>query len=488
MKRFNPAASAASPETPAEDRTVLVVGQRIHCILYGGMDGIIYEIVGEQKPETISKLGGIGVMGGNADFRIVFTGEHAHLATVSESVVRDSVQWSIEDGIADANEIKSALAAAEARKKNLEAEAVRKSNERAARRAELPKQYPFLETIAQQKGNGARTKSSHALGAANLKAELMRAFPGIKFSVKSESYSGGDAIRVHWELGPTTAQVSAISDKYQEGSFDGMTDSYEYNTENVWPDVFGGAKYVTESRNFPPAIYDQIGRALCALQQVEHQGECTRHLMGSSDTRDLFQHVNELLSVTAFPAGAKFKGIEVTPEAERVGNNWCRIVLELPAPPQNKSGPCGIGPGMMTRPQVVETQHTKTKCTLFVVQLGERVDRAEYERINRLARELGGYYSSYRRDGAIPGFIFKVREKADEFILRLGGAPTPAATQLPSPEPAKPLTPPQPAESASIPLAPVVGPLQIPGAQPPPVANLNGGIRVPAWRQRFIRN
>jgi len=47
----------------------------------------------------------------------------------------------------------------------------------------------------QQKGNGARTKSSHALGAANLKTELTREFPGMKLSVKSESFSGGDASR-----------------------------------------------------------------------------------------------------------------------------------------------------------------------------------------------------------------------------------------------------------------------------------------------------
>ena len=39
-------------------------------------------------------------MGGNADFRIVFTGERAHLSTVPESIVIGSCQWSIEDGIA----------------------------------------------------------------------------------------------------------------------------------------------------------------------------------------------------------------------------------------------------------------------------------------------------------------------------------------------------------------------------------------------------
>ena len=272
MKRFNPAAVAISPPepnrlTPANDPVPgrkLVVGQRIHCGLYGGMDGIIYEITGEQRPETISKLGGVGVMGGNADFRIVFTGERAHLSTVPEAIVLGSCQWSIEDGIADADEIKTALAAAEAKKQADEAEQLRKNNERAEKRTALPKLYPWLQTV----GNG---KSSHALGAANLKTELQREFPGVKFSVKSESYSGGDAIRVRWEFGPTTDEVAKFTDKYREGDFDGMTDSYDYNHDNVWPDVFGGAKYVTESRCFGEDLHEQVGRALCALQRIAYE-------------------------------------------------------------------------------------------------------------------------------------------------------------------------------------------------------------------------
>ena len=137
--------------------------------------------------------------------------------------------------------------------------------------------------------NGARTKSSHALGAANLKTELTREFPGVKFSVKSESYSGGDAIRVHWDFGPTTDEVAKFTDKYSEGHFDGMTDSYDYNHDNVWPDVFGGAKYVTESRHFRvdkndssgTDFYERVGRELCALQRIEFEGTYTPRFIGA---------------------------------------------------------------------------------------------------------------------------------------------------------------------------------------------------------------
>ena len=45
------------------------------------------------------------------------------------------------------------------------------------------------------------------------------------------------------------AKVEKITGKYQEGNFDGMNDIYEYNHENVFPNIFGGAQYVFENRH-----------------------------------------------------------------------------------------------------------------------------------------------------------------------------------------------------------------------------------------------
>jgi hypothetical protein len=184
------------------------------------MDGIIYRIRGEQTPDTIEQIGrGVGVTGGSADFDIVYTGERPHTSCVSEAIVQGSVQWSIRPGLASADEISAALAAAEQFQRDQAAAQKAQTDRRARERAELPAKYPWLIRLT---GSG---KSSHALGAANLKTELARTFPGTRFSVKSESYSGGDSIRIRWELGPTSREVEAISQKYCQGSFDGMTDS-----------------------------------------------------------------------------------------------------------------------------------------------------------------------------------------------------------------------------------------------------------------------
>ena len=50
-----------------------------------------------------------------------------------------------------------------------------------------------------------------------------------KLWVRSESYAGGDSIRVHTHNGVNTKLIESIVNRFQGGSFDGMTDMYNYN-------------------------------------------------------------------------------------------------------------------------------------------------------------------------------------------------------------------------------------------------------------------
>ena len=51
----------------------------------------------------------------------------------------------------------------------------------------------------------------------------------------------------------------------------------------------------------------------------------------------------------------------------------------------------------------------------------ERVERDIYNHWNATAKQLSGWYSSYRAGGAVPGFQFKTRENADAFLAFIGG-------------------------------------------------------------------
>lgn len=70
---------------------------------------------------------------------------------------------------------------------------------------------------------------------------------------------------------------------------------------------------------------------------------------------------------------------------------------------------------------ITETTHTKKGHALFVVQLSERLDKDDYNRVNAAAKNLGGYYSSYRGGGAVVGFQFTTMENAQAFLALAGG-------------------------------------------------------------------
>ncbi len=68
-----------------------------------------------------------------------------------------------------------------------------------------------------------------------------------------------------------------------------------------------------------------------------------------------------------------------------------------------------------TETEIIETKHTQKGHDLFVVKLADRVDRGIYDRLNGAAKKLGGYYSSFKGAGAIPGFQFRERADAEAF-------------------------------------------------------------------------
>ncbi len=76
-------------------------------------------------------------------------------------------------------------------------------------------------------------KTTAALAANAIKAELKASFPNVKFSVKSENYSGGDAVNIYWTDGPDNEAVNNIVRKYEYGTFDGMTDCYNYTNRRT---------------------------------------------------------------------------------------------------------------------------------------------------------------------------------------------------------------------------------------------------------------
>lgn len=155
----------------------------------------------------------------------------------------------------------------------------------------------------------AKVKSRYAQAAASVKRELAQQFPGIKFSVRSKSFSMGNSVDVSWEFGPTTKEVQPILDKYTEGRFDGMTDCYEYGRDpetRAFQAEHGSAKYVHGSRRFPEGFYERVCRDIATYLGIEYSSQWQRR---ENDGLTLGDYVHRALAQTSFPAGAEYVGV-----------------------------------------------------------------------------------------------------------------------------------------------------------------------------------
>lgn len=66
-----------------------------------------------------------------------------------------------------------------------------------------------------------------------------------------------------------------------------------------------------------------------------------------------------------------------------------------------------------------EGHHDKRECPLYVVQLESRVEREAFNELHRKAKQLGGWYSSFKKSDA--GFQFLEASQADRFCALLSG-------------------------------------------------------------------
>ncbi len=96
--------------------------------------------------------------------------------------------------------------------------------------------------------------STHAQAAKLIRTELKK--HGIKASVRSSSFAGGNSLTVSvTDLAPwTLAAIKTFCRQFQYGHFDGMTDCYEYsNDRKDIPQV----KYVSVDHQFSDEIKQQ---------------------------------------------------------------------------------------------------------------------------------------------------------------------------------------------------------------------------------------
>jgi hypothetical protein len=91
--------------------------------------------------------------------------------------------------------------------------------------------------------------TQQAKAAKSIKADLRLRWPGVPFRVRSHGFAGGTAVRITWPKGkgPAREAVYEVVARYEEGAFDGATDSYVYNMNEAsaaFRAMNGSAKYI----------------------------------------------------------------------------------------------------------------------------------------------------------------------------------------------------------------------------------------------------
>ncbi|MBN3733185.1 LPD29 domain-containing protein [Burkholderia sp. Tr-20390] len=94
--------------------------------------------------------------------------------------------------------------------------------------------------------------------AALIRKALKEAFPGVKFGVRSHTYSGGASISVSWTDGPNVAQVDDVATRFKGAYFDGSID-YQGSIYHMMggQQVRFGADYVNTRRDHSPEAIER---------------------------------------------------------------------------------------------------------------------------------------------------------------------------------------------------------------------------------------
>lgn len=135
----------------------------------------------------------------------------------------------IEASMAHKAAVETAVAELE-RKKKEESEKTKKR---------LACDYGYLEMV--------QNRFEHKTVGKNIRTELKRNFPETKFSVRYDSFTGGNEYSITWTDGPTRDAVEKIVDKYQDSHSDYTGDYFDYDPSE-FNELFGGVKYVLTQR------------------------------------------------------------------------------------------------------------------------------------------------------------------------------------------------------------------------------------------------
>ena len=218
-------------------RVHLAKGTFLHAIGYAG--NTQYFVIYDDKMNAVEICDGDPDDVNENNLKRYFGPIHHVDATVKpiEKVFGIGFYYDISKVISD-EVIEKSLKRAENLKRLEQEKKEREAKEAEETRKRLAVEYAYLEV---------NEKDDHNIVGKNIRTELKRNFPGVKFSVRFDSFSGGDEFSICWEDGPTKEQVDLVVSKYQNHHSDFTGDYWDYDPSE-FNNLFGGVSYVSIDR------------------------------------------------------------------------------------------------------------------------------------------------------------------------------------------------------------------------------------------------
>ena len=115
-----------------------------------------------------------------------------------------------------------------------------------------------------------------------LRPALAAAFPGVKFSVRSSTYSMGASISVSWTDGPRSWAVEKVARRFEGSDFDGSIDLKSGRQHWLTPDGKVGLAHATGTEGsmgyIPETFGDPIGPEVQLVSLGADSVGCNRHV------------------------------------------------------------------------------------------------------------------------------------------------------------------------------------------------------------------
>lgn len=163
------------------------------------------------------------------------------------------------------------------------------------------------------------------------------------------------------------------------------------------------------------AVQERLA-ALTDAELAKHRAEVTQRRAERAKT------YNNPETVEEFQAFLRVRGAEaLTPEQAERWDALQATTRRAKAAKEAATVPA-LHPSQGVDVELKGGWHAKKGVKTYVAVLNTRVERDQYEQILGQAKRFGGYYSSFRGNGAVPGFQFESQGAAEQFKASLRGS------------------------------------------------------------------